>query len=101
MLDFILDIIVEPILEYFSVPAPEREAGGGRAAGAILWENIAFYASMGCFLLTGVCWKYHSYLLMTAAATGMVLFAAIWLKAPIKAVFRSVRRWLEERDRGL
>ena len=56
---------------------------------------------MGCFLLTGVCWKYHSYLLMTAAATGMVLFAAIWLKAPIKAVFRAFRRWLEERDRGL
>lgn len=101
MLDFILDIMVEPILEYFSVPAPEREARGSRAAGAILWENVAFYASMGCFLLTGVCWKYHSYLLMTAAATGMVLFAAFWLKAPIKAAFRSVRRWLEERDSRL
>ncbi len=101
MLDFILDIIVDPILGYFSVPAHERKAKGGRAAGAALWENLAFYASLGCFLLTGVCWEYHSYLLMAVAASGMVLFAALWLKAPIKAAYRAVRRWREERDRWL
>ncbi len=101
MLDFILNFIVDPILEYFTVPASSRKAEGGKAAWRCLLENLALWASMGCFILTAVGWEYQWYLLMIPAVIGTCWFGWKAFEDLFRGPFRAIKRWREKRERDL